>query len=82
VELIEQFCLYQLKQRGETEGGIQIYRWNLEQFLVFTRVRFGPIARLSDLSKAIIQEWRDEMAARELTIATMRIRQSTLSSFL
>ena len=81
MQLVEQFCLYQLKQRGKTEGGVQAYRWNLEQFLVFAQARFGRTARLSDLSKAVIQEWMDEMAARELTVATMRIRQSTLSSF-
>jgi len=81
VELVEQFCQYQLKQRGKTEGGVQAYRWNLEQFLVFGRSRFGRVARLSDLSKAVIQDWMDEMAARDLTLGTIRIRQSTLSSF-
>lgn len=39
VELVEQFCQYQLKQRGKTEGGVQAYRWVLEQFLVFGRAR-------------------------------------------
>lgn len=81
VELVEQFCQYQLKQRGKTEGGVQAYRWNLEQFLVFRRSRFGRVAKLSDLSKAVIQDWMDEMAARDLTLGTIRIRQSTLSSF-
>ena len=81
VELVEQFCQYQLKQRGKTEGGVQAYRWNLEQFLVFARGRFGRVARLSDVTQAVIQDWMDEMAARDLTLATMRIRQSTLSSF-
>lgn len=81
VELVEQFCQYQLKQRGKTEGGVQAYRWNLEQFVVFARGRFGRVARLSDLTRAVIQDWMDEMAARDLTLGTMRIRQSTLSSF-
>ncbi len=79
-ELVEQFCQYQLKQRGKTEGGVQTYRWNLEQFLVFGRARFGRVARLSDLTKAVIQDWMDEMAARDLTLGTIRSRQSTLSS--
>ena len=26
-ELVEQFCNFQLKQRGKTEGGVQTYRW-------------------------------------------------------
>ena len=81
VELVEQFCQYQLKQRGKTEGGVQAYRWVLEQFLVFGRSRFGRVARLSDLSKAVIQDWMDEMATRDLTLGTIRVRQSTLSSF-
>ena len=81
VELVEQFCQYQLKQRGKTEGGVQAYRWVLEQFLVFGRGRFGRVARLSDLSKAVIQDWMDEMAARDLTLGTIRSRQSALSSF-
>lgn len=81
VELVEQFCQYQLKQRGKTEGGAQAYRWNLDQFLVFGRSRFGRVARLSDLSRAVIQDWMDDMASRDLALATMRSRQSTLSSF-
>ncbi|MGH9657110.1 MAG: hypothetical protein ACRD96_01120 [Bryobacteraceae bacterium] len=36
-ELVEQFCNFQRKQRGKTEGGVKSYRWNLEQFLVFIR---------------------------------------------
>lgn len=81
VELVEQFCQYQLKQRGKTEGGVQAYRWNLEQFLVFTRARFGRVGRISDLTRTVLQEWMDDMAARDLALGTMRIRQSTLSSF-
>ena len=81
VELVEQFCQYQLKQRGKTEGGVQAYRWTLEQFLVFTRARFGRVERLSDLTKRVIQDWMDDMAARDLALSTMRNRQSTLSSF-
>lgn len=80
VELVEQFCQYQLKQRGKTEGGVQTYRWNLDQFLVFGRARFGRVARVSDLTKALIQDWMAEMAARDLTLGTIRSRQSTLSS--
>jgi site-specific recombinase XerD len=81
VELVEQFCQYQLKQRGKTEGGVQTYRWNLEQFLRFGHARFGRVARVSDLSKGVIQDWMDDMAARDLTLGTIRSRQSTLSSF-
>src|SRR5713101_3972440 len=33
-ELVEQFCNFQGKQRGKTEGGVRTYRWNLEQFLI------------------------------------------------
>jgi len=81
VELVEQFCQYQLKQRGKTEGGVQTARWNLEQFLIFVRNRHGKVARLSDLTRTIIQEWMDDMAARDLSVSSMRTRQSTLSSF-
>ncbi len=81
VELMEQFCQYQLKQRGKTEGRVQAYRWNLEQFLVFVRAHRGRVARPSDLTRAILQEWMDDMASQNLSLGTMRIRQSTLSSF-
>lgn len=81
VELVEQFCHYQLKQRGRTEGGVQTARWNLEQFLVFVRNRYGKVARLSDLTRTSIQQWMDDMAARDLSVSSMRTRQSTLSSF-
>ena len=81
VELVEQFCQYQLKQRGRTKGGVQTARWSLEQFLLFVRDRWGKIARLLDLNRATIQEWMDDMAARDLSVSSMRTRQSTLSSF-
>ena len=56
-ELVEQFCQYQLKQQGRTEGGVQTARWSLERFLLFVRDRSGKIARLLDLTRATIQEW-------------------------
>lgn len=55
VDLVEQFCQYQLKQRGKTEGGVQSYRWVLEQFLIFVRSRQGRLARATDLTLSSIQ---------------------------
>src|SRR5262245_19181777 len=55
VDLVEQFCLYQRKQRGRTDGGVKTYRWNLEQFLTFIRARLGRLARVADLTVASIQ---------------------------
>lgn len=80
VECVERFCQYQLKQRGKTEGGVRAYRWVLEQFLVFMRHRHGRLARVGDLTRAEIQAWMDHMAAADLTLNTMRCRQSALSS--
>src|SRR5262245_3319068 len=80
-ELVEQFCNFQRKQRGKTEGGVRAYRWNLEQFLVFVRNRNGRLARVTDLTAATIQAWMDDMAAEDLALSTMRARQSTVSSF-
>ncbi len=81
IELVEQFCTYQRKQRGRTEGGVRTYRWNLEQFLVSVKVREGRLARITDLTTATIQAWLDEMAAGDLGVNTLRCRLSTLSSF-
>jgi hypothetical protein len=81
VDLVEQFCQYQLKQRGKTEGGVQSYRWVLEQFLIFVRSRHGRLARATDLTLSSIQMWMDDMASCDLALSTMRSRQSTLSSF-
>src|SRR5207245_124721 len=75
------FCNFRLKQRGKTEGGVQTYRWILEQFLIFIRNRHGRLARVTDLTPAVIQAWMDDMAATDLALSTMRVRQSTLSSF-
>jgi site-specific recombinase XerD len=80
-ELVEQFCNFQRKQRGKTEGGVRSYRWNLEQFLVFIRSREGRLARVADLTSSAIQAWMDDMAAEDLALSTMRVRQSTVSSF-
>src|SRR5713101_5409297 len=49
-ELVEQFCNFQRKQRGKTEGGVKTYRWNLEQFSVFVRNRQGHLAKVTDLT--------------------------------
>jgi site-specific recombinase XerC len=80
IDLVEQFCTYQHKQRGKTEGGVTTYRWNLEQFLMFVRKREGRAARVGDLSPETVQAWMDQMAAADLALSTMRARQSTLSS--
>ena len=45
-DLVEQFCNFQRKQRGKTEGGVRTYRWILEQFLIFVRNRHGRLALL------------------------------------
>jgi len=80
-ELVEQFCNFQRKQRGKTEGGVRTYRWILEQFLIFVRNRHGRLARVTDLTSLMIQAWMDDMAATDLAISTMRVRQSVVSSF-
>jgi integrase/recombinase XerC len=80
IEFVEQFCQYQLKQRGKTAGGVATYRWNLEQFLTFVRLTTGRLARLQDLTQHTIQAWMDEMAAADLAINTLRVRQASLSS--
>src|SRR5262245_50490355 len=76
-DLVEQFCNFQHKQRGKTEGGVRTYRSNLEQFLVFVRNRHGRLARVTDLTPAMVQAWMDDMAAADLALGTMRVRQST-----
>ncbi len=44
-DLVEQFCTFQRKQRGKTEGGVKTYQWNLMQFLEAVRGRRGrPVA--------------------------------------
>jgi site-specific recombinase XerD len=80
IDLVEQFCTFQRKQRGKTEGGVKTYRWNLCQFLEFVRGRRGRPACVGDLEPATIQAWMDSMAAADLALSTMRVRQSTLSS--
>src|SRR4030095_13966463 len=79
-DLVEQFCLFQRKQRGKTEGGVKTYRWNLNQYLKFISRARGRPACLGDLEPELIQEWMDSMAALDLSLSTMRVRLSTLSS--
>jgi integrase/recombinase XerC len=81
VDLVEQFSLYQRKQRGRTDGGVKTYRWNLEQFLTFVRVRRNRLGRVTDLTVPTIQSWMDEMVASDLGANTLRCRLATLSSF-
>jgi integrase/recombinase XerC len=81
IDLVEQFCTFQHKQRGKTEGGVKTYRWNLMQFLEFVRRFRGRPACVGDLEPVTIQAWMDSMATADLALSTMRVRQSTLSSF-
>lgn len=80
INLVEQFCTFQRKQRGKTEGGVKTYQWNLRQYLEFVRGRRGRPTCVGDLDLATIQAWMDSMAAADLAPSTMRVRQSTLSS--
>jgi hypothetical protein len=41
IDLVEQLCTFQRKQRGKTEGGVKTYRWNLGQCLEFVAGRRG-----------------------------------------
>jgi hypothetical protein len=47
---------------------------------VFVRNRDGRLARVTDLIASTIQAWMDDMAAEDLALSTMRVRQSTVSS--
>ena len=80
IDLVEQFCTFQRKQRGKTERGVRTYRWNLGQYVAFVAGRRGRPACVGDLEPATIQAWMDSMAAADLALGTMRVRQSTLSS--
>ena len=80
-ELVEQFCHFQRKQRGKSDRGVKTYRWVLEQFLVFVKIQRGRMARAHDVSAEAIQAWMDDMAAADLALETMRMRQSAVSSF-
>jgi hypothetical protein len=66
IDPVEQFCIYQRKQRGRTEGRVKTYRWNLEQFLMFVRRHTGRLPRLADLTTPTLQSWLDDMAAADL----------------
>lgn len=81
VELVEQFANFQRKQRGKSERGVKTYRWVLEQFLGFIKHQRGRMARVADVTPDAIQAWMDDMAAADLALETMRVRQSVLSSF-
>ena len=81
VELIEQFCHFQRKQKGKTEGGVETYRRWLDYFLAYVRTSEGRLARVTDLKPTTIHAWMDDMAASNLATSTMRVRQSALSSF-
>jgi len=81
IDLVEQFCIFQRKQRGKSERGVKTYRWVLEQFLVFVKTQKGRMARVRDVSAETIRAWMDDMGAADLALETMRMRQSALSSF-
>ena len=49
--------------------------------MIFVRNRYGRLARVTDLTSPTIQAWMDDMAGADLALSTMRVRQSTLSSF-
>jgi len=52
-----------------------------DQFLIFVKTQRGRMARVHDVSAETIQAWMDDMAAADLALETMRMRQSAVSSF-
>jgi site-specific recombinase XerC len=81
IDLVDHFCTFQRKQRGKTERGVKTYRWNLGQYVQFVAGRRGRPTCVGDLEPRTIQARMDSMAAADLALSTMRVRQSTLSSF-
>ena len=79
-ELVEEFCTYQRKVGGKTEGGVRAYRWTLQQFLKFVQRTEGRPATVDHLTPAKVRAWMADMATHDLAMATMRVRQSTISS--
>ncbi len=79
--LVDEFCTYQRKLRGKTEGGVKAYRWTLEQFQKFMRTLTGRPPVVDALTPAHINAWMTEMARADLALSTMRVRQSVVSSF-
>src|SRR5437879_9780222 len=75
-DFVEQFCNFQRKQRGKTEGGVRTYRWILEQFLIFVRNRYGRLARVTDLTSPTIRDCMDDMAGADRARSPMRGRMS------
>ena len=69
IDLVEQFCTFQRKQRGKTEGGVKTYRWNLGQYLEFVAGRRGRPACVGDLEPATIQAWMDKWRPRMWPLA-------------
>jgi hypothetical protein len=63
IDLVEQFCTFQRKQRGKTERGVKTYRWNLGQYVAFVAGRRGRPPCVGDLDPATIQAWMDSVAA-------------------
>ncbi len=80
-ELVDEFCTHQQKVRGKTEGGVKAYRWMLQQLLTFLHLTEGRPAAVSDLTPATMRAWMAHMASHGLATTTMRVRQSTVSSF-
>src|SRR2546430_17264246 len=60
-DLVEQFCNFQRKQRGKTEGGGRTYRWILGQFLIFVRNRSGRLAPVTHLTAPAILAWTGDL---------------------
>jgi site-specific recombinase XerC len=73
--------MYQGKVSGKTEGGVRAYRWTLQQDLKFVQMAEGRPATVDDLTPARVRAWMASMATQDLALSTMRVRQSTLSSF-
>jgi integrase/recombinase XerD len=80
-ELVDEFCTYQGKVSGKTAGGIEAYRWTLRHYTKLVQRAEGRPATIDDLTPARVRAWMASMASQDLALSTMRVRQSTLSSF-
>ena len=81
LSLLDQFCVYQLRQRGKAPGGVETYRWMLQRFVAFLLAHKRRPPRVTDLTPTSIQAWTDDMATAGLANSTLRLRQAAVSSF-
>jgi integrase/recombinase XerC len=79
--LFEEFCHFLRVEKGATPATIATYRWCVGDFQTFVMKQVGGTVLLTHFTEETCRRYQYDLAGRELTSGTIRVRLAVLGSF-